>query len=476
MSLHRTVHAFVALGVLTGLVEAPAFAQGPTDGRPSRPYRGLFGGGYGNTDQSLMLNASFGSGYDDNVLLGAVGPQGAVQGPKTASVVDDISGNLSYSLSRKRASLAISGGGSETAYQSLPNPWYPTIGVSATGSFLATSRTRISIAESIGYRPLSLLPVLPLLATTSFLADKTFISKADTALANLGDQPLDVQPRAVNSVSADSGAVSTNYTSWSTAASVSHSLTRRISLSLNAGDQQSTSPSHTFDLSIQSVGASMSVAIAKGLDLRAGYGEQRAVYQLGTGHEQTVPSHNIDVGLALNRALSISRRLTLSFSSGLSSFAGQGAFGRTGYFVSGGATLVREIGRTWSASVGYSRSVNYIEIFREPVFTDNAVASVGGFINHRVQLSSSVGTGRGTVGLADPNGGFKSSYVTTGATIGITRLLGTSISYSYYRYNFEAGVILPVGVARQTDRQDLRAALVFTAPLFTRTRKPDAAR
>ena len=43
----------------------PAAAQAP---RPERPYRGLFGGGVGDVEQSLIWNGSTGGGYDDNVL------------------------------------------------------------------------------------------------------------------------------------------------------------------------------------------------------------------------------------------------------------------------------------------------------------------------------------------------------------------------------------------------------------------------
>ena len=57
-------------GLVTAVLgtAAPAFAQfQPPRLRNDRPQRGLFGSGTSNTEQSLVLNVSFGGGYGDDL-------------------------------------------------------------------------------------------------------------------------------------------------------------------------------------------------------------------------------------------------------------------------------------------------------------------------------------------------------------------------------------------------------------------------
>ena len=60
----------VLLALVAMLWSGSAVAQAP---RPERPFRGLFGGGVGNTEQSLTAHASLGGSYDDNLLAEARG-------------------------------------------------------------------------------------------------------------------------------------------------------------------------------------------------------------------------------------------------------------------------------------------------------------------------------------------------------------------------------------------------------------------
>jgi hypothetical protein len=70
--MNRLLVAPLVLGLLV-LGAVPADAQLP---RPERPYRGLFGGGTGNWEQSLVANASLGGGWDDNLVADARGGTG----------------------------------------------------------------------------------------------------------------------------------------------------------------------------------------------------------------------------------------------------------------------------------------------------------------------------------------------------------------------------------------------------------------
>ena len=51
------------------LCASPVAAQ--QQGRPERPYRGIFGGGVGDAEQLLTVNFGVSGGYDDNILANA---------------------------------------------------------------------------------------------------------------------------------------------------------------------------------------------------------------------------------------------------------------------------------------------------------------------------------------------------------------------------------------------------------------------
>src|SRR3972149_6680328 len=77
--------------------------------RPDRPSRGLFGGGVGDASQQLILNVSFGGGFDDDLLAESAGSTFLPPGTQTPRSGQFGFGNtgLNYSVDgqRVRASL-----------------------------------------------------------------------------------------------------------------------------------------------------------------------------------------------------------------------------------------------------------------------------------------------------------------------------------------------------------------------------------
>src|SRR5687767_8144469 len=98
----RIVIASCLAALVAGSTSAAAQAS-----RPERPYRGLFGGGVGDVEQSLVWNASTGAGYDDNVLA----EEDISTDPRTAQAGNfgSFSSGLSYSYSKPRLDVGISG-------------------------------------------------------------------------------------------------------------------------------------------------------------------------------------------------------------------------------------------------------------------------------------------------------------------------------------------------------------------------------
>jgi hypothetical protein len=176
----------------------------------------------------------------------------------------------------------------------------------------------------------------------------------------------------------------------------------------------------------------------------------------------------INVGVDYADALRFDRRTSLSFGSGMAMMR-QGSLGRQ-YVVDGHAVLTRAISRTWSSSLAYSRGVQYLAAYTQPVLADSVSASVGGQLVTRVQAGSSVNYSRGQIGLTSP-----ASYRTYGASarllFGLTRLLGMSVQYSYYHYDAPTGLsILPLD--SRFWRQEVTVGVQTWLPLYHDRRPP----
>jgi len=459
-----------AMAAAAVLISTPALAQMT---RPERPYRGLFGGGYGDSEQMLSLNTSFGGGYDGNILLGN---QGATVNPvdprqATASTIVNGSAGLTYSFSKQHVSFNASGGWSGVDYPSLQQSFYPGYGGSAGGAVGLSTRTSLSFNESVYYQPFYVLPSGEPIDNTSIGENKAVMSKLSQSLSEQFGEPVDL---GLVPTTAPSDIASNQYeghTNWTTSAALGHRLTKRVSASLSYTRFQSSSSQDNLDLLVQSPSVGVSVAIAKGLAFRLAYGYTEALY--GTDR---VRGQNIDAGLDFSRALSmsLSRRTTLTFGTGTSIVSDTQE--QTRLVITGNANLTQEIGRSWQASLVASRGVGYIEGFLRPVISDVVSASFGGLISRRVQFHSVSGVTWGAVGLVAASNNFTTYNSGAGITVGLSRSLGLSLDYAYYRYSFDSGIVLPAGLSNHVNRQSIRASISFWQPLFHRARRSNATR
>ena len=174
-----------------------------------------------------------------------------------------------------------------------------------------------------------------------------------------------------------------------------------------------------------------------------------------------------DVGLDFHKALSLTRRTTLSFGTGTTAFADVNG---THITATGNVTLTRELGRSWFATAALNRDVYFLQTFREPVLSNYVSAGVGGLVNRRTQFQSMVGASNGAVGVTGPTNGFSNFFASASLRIGLTRNIGMTASYSYYRYRFEEGVDLPSGLPSHSNRQSVMVSLNLYSVLFQSTR------
>ena len=447
----RVAHTVRATGfVLAALVCLPVEArQAPAGARPERPYRGVFGQDTGTWSQELTASLSLGGGWDSDVLAGARGdntssdPVGQEAGPFTSG-----SAGLSYSLRQGRFDLGASAGSSIRFYgNNLSRPFVGSHGGGATAGYRFTDRTTLSAQQSVAFQP--------------------FDSRL--LYAPIDDGIVESEPPSF-----DASASADNYVSLSSAASLSHDLSARSSLQIGY-TYYATEYSLTEERR-HGGRARFTHEIAEGLALRLGYGYEVRKRQDPSGQPDPadLERHHIDTGLDFNRALSVSRRTTLSFGAGATAV---NDLETNRIYAVGHVALNHEIGRSWDASLGYGRNVQFADYLDRPVLSDGVQASLGGLINRRVSFRSNAGASYGSVGFSEDEDNRTIAYrASAGVMFALNRYMGFGVTYSYYQHDYGQDVVLPDGLSRAVRRHVVQANISVWAPLYRRAGRLDAAR
>ena len=419
--------------------------------RPERPYRGLFGSGQAEVRQSLVVNASIGGGYDDNILLDQ--PGGGSVDPRIAKSggLGLFNSSLAYVNNQDRSSFGAMAGASTRYYPSQEDPYVAAYAAGVGGSIRYGTRSLFSLNQSASYQPYTFVSLFPVL---------------------FAPVPGQFEPGQFEPGPIDLATGKQEYLSLDSNVSLNHAISRRASF--NAAYSYNTSETAYTLLDAVDPGALLFTrhganagfryTLSQGVGLRLGYGYTDGTY---SGAANRARTNVIDAGIDYNKALSFSRRTTLSFATGTSALTYGGS---TSYQIVGNAQLDHEIGRTWNASAAYVRSFSFVDTLLQPVFYDSFNAGLGGLINRRLEFRSGVRAAIGYLGHSGVSGDFDTYQATAGLSFALTRFMQVATNYSFYRYRFDEGAPLPIAVPRSTDRQSIRAQLNFWAPLMTRRR------
>jgi hypothetical protein len=212
--------------------------------------------------------------------------------------------------------------------------------------------------------------------------------------------------------------------------------------------------------------------------LRLGYGYREATNEgfSGLPGDTAVDRemHSVDAGVDYSRSFTLtsSRRTSLSFSTGSSFFTGSNISedgfsdqSRTRFFVTGSATLLHEMGRTWRAAAVYSRSAGFSDLVFEPLTSNSVSVSVSGLIGRRNEISARASTSSGTVGSGRPGSDFQGYVASAQWRRAINRYLAANASYLFYDHDFGQSVVLPLGFPRETNRHGVRVGVTVFFPL-----------
>ena len=430
--------------LMAGLVVAstiPALAQTEA---PARQYQGVFGRitENPNSRQQMDLTVSLYGGYDDNVLA----DEGGVGNPAfmRSGWLTGLSGDLSYARQLRRVSLGVRGG-TYLRYMPAFKKFISVSQASGAIDFSASlsSSTRLHAAQSLAHRPYRHLLFFP----GAFLP-------AETGEAALPDIDFVLSGRQV--------------LASSTVVGLTHTLSRRSSVSLTYGLHLTDSRGRELDHRDQHAGVRYTRNVTKYLSLRLGYGYRHARHSFAA---RPTRSHDLDIGADYHRALSFSRNTSVSFGTGTSILRSERVEDGSGdqptrYLMRGAATLNHEIGRSWTAALGYYRGLQFIDGLAEPVLSDSVSARLGGYLGPRVGVFALAGYSRGEMGLRRAAPRYEAYMASAGVRVALNRHVGIYSQYAVYLSEFPEGIRVPLGLSRQIERHGVRAGLTFWAPVL----------
>lgn len=405
--------------------------------RPERPYRGLFGSGAG---AGLSLNASAGIGYDNNLIADATGRQitkvpGDRQPPGGALALGSVS--LDYSMQDGPVVIGTSAVTITRYYPSLDDKFLRAV----AGNFrLATPlwpRATLSLTAIAAHQP--------------YTAGALFGGAFGREDYDFEGPPPDL----------DLAVTQQNYTSYGGQARLNHQIARRTSVFGRYAYRTSETPGRLEPFVNQSLSAGINhgLTLAKGLTLSGGY--SRGVMQRSDGSE--VPIDNLHVGLNYNRALSFSRNTTLAFSTGSAIVHTRNS---SHFNFLGHVSLTHEIGRSWTTSVSYARTVLMHELYQEPVLSDALVGRLTGLLSRRLNFNAEAGTALGQVIADGDRPRFRSYRASSTLAYALTRFMSAGAVYAYYSHAYPQETVLPEGVPVYFHRHSVRGVVSFWMPLW----------
>src|SRR5262245_16896849 len=272
------------------LVSSTAWAQQTSQSGGDRPYLGLFGGGLGQASESLIVNASVGAGYDDDVLSlngGTVGEAGRVAGS-----FGQVDGGITYFVQRTRVSFTTSLATSNRYVPTRATRLSSDVGhVAAT--FQLSERTRVVTSQAITYQPFYTLTLFP-----------------EVFDANVPNVP----PRQ------DFAVAFQDYLTSSTDVNVNHDFWTRSSAGLSYGYFKTALATSARDFSSQRAGAHFSGGLTSRLRLNLRYRHEQGRYGDGSSRGQ-VYTESLDGGLEYVRRLTAFSRTTFSVATGSSAIS-----------------------------------------------------------------------------------------------------------------------------------------------------------
>jgi opacity protein-like surface antigen len=427
--------------VLTGVASAQ------TTHRPSRPYRGLFGGGATPDPQRIRtdftLTASAGGGYDDYLTPEGSSP-GASGESRQSGLVGSTDALLNYFHGRATKFVSIDGHSFSNAYSGLN----PTVGGEARIRLVDTlgRRSQLSVSQDVTYRPLFILGAFDSL-------------NPDVPVEDLPDatgHPGLTEQRSI------SNSTALNLESrWSThhRTGVNYSFSQRRYIDSFGYDGRTHLASGRHDW-----------VFARRFSLQSSYRFSDTLLTQDDGLRTPLTENTVDVGFSYARRLSRTREIQLSGGGGATHVDTLNPVDRapSAYWLPSARGQVRmEIGRSWSIAADYDHDVNVLQgISLQTFAASTASVRTDGTIGRHIESSFSAAFSTGRAGQPEESGKYSSYGGTAQVRYAFSRSIALSLTYDYYNYRVEGLSDLPTGLPAQYDRNTIRLGLTFWLPFY----------
>jgi hypothetical protein len=406
----------------------------------------LFGGAEarGVREGGLALSVLLFGGYDDAVLADQ-----ASDTPRAASTADGFSSGLGVGLLYARpGDRAAVRAWANTAFRYYPGfddlaNTYTQIGLSISAPL--NRRLSIYVNPHADYSPRYSLRLFPL------------------------PLPVDPEPGSAVSDATEASAPDVDYSvirnqiyTYGGNVGADISVTDRSSLALNYAYSKRDSDFALTDMEIQDAGLSYDYLFKRNASLVLGYSFQEGTHR-SRGLTLTTQAQSINIGVNYMKPLTRTRRTFMRFHTG--SVVTDSVSGRHLKAI-GSASLVHQMGRTWTGQVQYRRDLRYVDGFDRPIFADTVSTAWSGLLARRMELAATAGYFNGTAGVNVNAQRFDSYSAFARLRRSLTRTLAAYAEYYYYYYNFDEGAVRPVGLPARFDRNGVRVGLALWIPLI----------
>lgn len=424
----RFTSSACALFVVTMVL---ACAVAPASAQTRQPYRSLFGPGESDEARAdqLTVNMSVYSGLDDTSRF----ETGALQDDALLAGRAHQGGTMTLALLRRRprATIVASASSALRYYHSLSRIGTQKHSGGFGASVLASRRLTFRFSQELSYSP--------------------------SYQMTLGHAPQQESPDVTFApANADYGVAREKQVTSGSAAGATYVWNEGRDLTLGY-NLSYTNYFERSDFGMQLGAARFTQRLTSALALRLGYG-------LGSGSSAGLRSavhHDLDIGLAFNKAFALSPRTSVGFTSGSTviSIDTQRHFELTG-----SAQLSRLLSRRWTSSLAYQRGLTQVDTMPRPYVANTLNGNLGGFIGSRVKVTVQPLYSWGA-DIADATRTFHSVTGTTRVDTAVSRNWAIFGELFYYDYRFAASPDLPAALAAGIKRQGLRWGLALWKPL-----------
>lgn len=422
----------IALRVVAGLVLAAAAPSDAYAQRVTGPFSGLFGADKGQHTQAIDFRAGVGTTYDTGD-----GPDGVIAPDPAPRLSQSITSSLSYERHGDRTEFLVGGGTTVRQYADAQNRFVASHQVGSTLNARVTSK--VTLAASGGFNSAPFFLIAP-------------FAGFDGASAAFGADEYGVVPERNRTID---GTVT-----------VTDQYAKRSNVGGSFGWRTTQFPTDPqADVDMWSAKGIFVHRLTRSLSFQSAFGREVATYKFMS--LPPIANDIVDIGLDYGSEVALARRTSFAFSA-KPSMLRQAA--STSFRLNGNAQVMRGFGRTWSSSLAYTRSTEFVAGITAPLFWDSLTASISGLLATRVEWSARAGAAHGQEG-SGLRGAVREYTGSSRLTIGITHRLAAYAQYTYYHHETPPG-LTAFELRSLIARQRVSAGISLWLPLATETRAP----